>query len=392
MNLFKASHQWSTRPADERFESLQDLFVATKNYAAEAVEKKAEFSELRVENVQGEINLVGRTGIPAKLTHWAFGQLCARVQAPASYLRELPATLAAQNLNHGLAKRITNAANESLANLLFHKNHGWLLRAILTDSYSRIWNWEVVERLLDLEARGWSPAKPTTHWGVESIGTCIICGGSGVSLNHETNVEGPCNYCKGTGKELPALYASDHDMFAFLINPDLTVRERGSDGALFKLVIAENSEVGASKLKLTKGLGREICGNHIIWGASEVVEVGIRHVGGARGKWDNWLSVINRYANESVSDIEAKIASCKVKVIAATKEEVLDALFGKRRGHGLALSTLEAGYDAVKPEEDGDPNTVWGFVQGLTRFSQTTPYADKRNEIDRAAGKILDLF
>ena len=393
MNIFKASSQWSSRPADERFESLQDLFNATKAYAASAVEKRTEFGDLRVEAAGGEVKLVGRQGIPARLTHWAFGQLCQRVGAPASYLRDLPATLAAQNLNHGLASRIEKVASESLANLLFHKNGDWLLRSILTDSYTRIWNWEIAERLLDLEARfGWTPAKPTTHWGAETIGTCIICQGTGKSISPETNEEGPCNYCKGTGRELPALYASDHDLFAFLVNHELTVEEKGSDGALFKGVIVENSEVGASSLKLSKFLGREICGNHIIWGTSKVVDLSIRHVGNAHSKWNGYISAVRQYADESVSEIEAKIATAKVKLIAATKDEVLDALFGKRQSHGLSRTTLEAGYDAVNQEQDGDPNTVWGFVQGLTRHSQTFGYADKRTDVDRAAGKILDLF
>lgn len=394
MEIFKASNQWSTRPADERFESLQDLYSATKKYADEAVEKRAEFGDLRVESSAGDVKLVGRQGIPARLTNWAFGQLCQRIGAPASYLRDLPATLAAQNLNHGLAQRVKKTSAESMANLLFHKNGDWLLRSILTDDYSRIWNWEIAQRLQGLEADfNWTPAKPTTHWGDASVGTCIICQGSGKSVSTENpEIEEACKYCKGTGRELPSLYASDHDMFAFLINRELTVEEQGSDGALFKGIIVENSEVGASALKLTRFLGREICGNHIIWGASQVVDLRIRHVGIARSKWNGYVSAVRKYAEESVSDIEAKIASSKVKLIAATKEEVLDALFGKRAAHGLSKTTLEAGYEAVRKDQDGDPNTVWGFVQGLTRHSQTLGYADKRTEVDRAAGKILDLF
>lgn len=393
MNIFKASNQWSTRPADERFESLEDLYAATKKYASESTEVRAEFSDLRVENAAGEISLVGRQGIPAKLTNWAFGQLCQRVGAPASYLRDLPATLAAQNLNHGLAQRVEKTASESLANLMFHKNGGWLLRSILTDDYTRIWNYEVAERLLDLQNTWkWAPAKPTTHWGDETIGQCIICHGTGIQPGSEDANPPICTYCKGTGRELPSLYASDHDLFAFLVNSDLTIEEKGSDGAIFKGVIVENSEVGASSLKLTRFLGREICGNHIIWGVSKVVDLRIRHVGNARSKWNGYFAAVRQYAEESVSEIEAKIATSRVKLIADSKEKVLDALFGKRQAHGLSKTTLDAGYDAVNLEQDGDPNTVWGFVQGLTRHSQTIGYADKRTEIDRAAGKILDLF
>jgi len=34
---------------------------------------------------------------------------------------------------------------------------------------------------------------------------------------------------------------------------------------------------------------------------------------------------------------------------------------------------------------------VWGFMQGLTRYSQLEPYADARTAIDKAAGRILDF-
>lgn len=103
MELFKAHRQWSTRPDDERFETIEALYEATKHYGESAREKSVEFGELRTEAVDGDVQLVGKAGVPAKFTNWAFGQVCARLGAPASYLRELPATLACQNLNHGLS-------------------------------------------------------------------------------------------------------------------------------------------------------------------------------------------------------------------------------------------------------------------------------------------------
>ena len=85
MELFKANAQWSTRPADERFTSLQGLYDATKAYADVAKEKDVDWQDLRTEAQDGDVQLVGRAGVPAKLTHWAFGQLCARVEAPAKF-------------------------------------------------------------------------------------------------------------------------------------------------------------------------------------------------------------------------------------------------------------------------------------------------------------------
>lgn len=358
MELFAAHNQWARRPEDERFNSLQALHDACKSYAETAGEKIVPFADLRVEAVQGDVQLMGRQGIPAKLTHWAFGQLASRVGAPASYLRELPATLACQNLNHGLAARLQgDIAGKPNASLLFHNNGSLLLRALTTEAYARIWNWEITERLLnDLVPRGWAPAKPDIR---------VI------------------------DDRLP-LYASDHDMFAFLSQRNATVAEVGSDSPMYKGVIVENSEVGASALKLTRFLYREMCGNHIIWGASQVVDINVRHVGDARNRWGSYVAQVRRYAEESVSDTEAKIAKAKAMSLGNSKVAVLDALFGKR---ALAISrkTLEQGYDAVVPEQDGPANTVWGMVQGLTRHSQTLKHADKRTELDRAAGRVMEV-
>lgn len=378
MELFHANNQWSTRPADERFSSIQELYDATKAYSLTARENKVAVSAIRTEAINGDVQLVGRAGNPAKLTHWSFGQLAQRISAPAGYLRELPATLACQNLNHGLAKYADKA---DTANLLFHSNGSLLLRAFTSDRYERIWNWEVAERLLALESQGWKAAKPTMHWSGGDVSKCISCGGTGNG--------GTCMYCKGTGNVLPALYASDHDMFAFVVNDSAVIAEPGNPSGLRRGVIVQNSEVGASALKLTRFLFRDICCNFIIWGASQVLEIKVRHIGNARYRWQGYEAELRRYLGQSAAQDEAKISAARTVKIGDTKEQVLDRLFGMKSVL-LSRKTLEAGYDAALPEQDGNPNTVWGMVNGLTRHSQTRPYADERTAIDTAAGKLME--
>jgi len=357
MEIFKANQQWSTRPPDERFPSLKALYDATKAYASTAAEAEVPFATLRAEAQDGEIVLVGKENTPAQLTNWSFGQLAARAQAPAEYLSKLPATLAVQNLNHGLKNRGEGTAEK--ANLLLHMNGRMLCRALTTDTYERIWNYEVAERLLGLEAQGWQPAMPDFN---------------------------------KSGDDFPALYASDRDMFAFIRLQNQTIQQP-TDGSLppmYKGLIYWNSEVGDRKIGCMKFLYNGMCGNHIIWGASDVAEFSARHVGNVRSNFHQFEVQIRRYANESTSDLEATIAAAHQKVIASTKEGVLDYLFGKRT-IGLTRKAIEASYDAVVPEQDGDPKTVWGIVQGLTRHSQTIPYAGERQKLDRAAANVLKI-
>jgi len=366
MELFQAHNQWASRPTDQQFESVQALYDAARHYAANSVERDSvPYSTLRVEAAKsypaGEdgapnaVVLVGKGNVPAKLTHWAFGQLSARAEAPASYLRTLPATLAVQNLNHGLKRKQEDGAS---ANLLFHANGSYVCRSITGEKYERIWNWEVAERMLELVAKGWEPARPNS-------------GGNA------------------------SLYVSDHDLFGFLRMPNQTVSQpvrsrMGDDFPMYKGLIYGNSEVGGGSIWAMSFLYNYMCGNHIIWGASGVVEFRAKHVGSVRDRTQAWAAQLKQYADSSMAQDEQMVKAAASRMIAATKEELLDTLFGKRT-LGLSRKAIEASYGACLPEQDGSPLTVWGWVQGATRHSQTIQYQDERMRIDRAAGKVLAM-
>lgn len=355
MELFHAANQWATRPADENFDTLEEMYSVTKAYADAARAKTVPFSDLRAEARDGDLALVGRANVPARFTNYAFRQLAQRAGAPAGYLQGLPATLAAQNLNYGLKQ------HEGDAQLLFHTNGELLLRAATSTRYERVWNYEVIGRLANFSSRhGLVPAQQTFSWS----------GG-----------EAPEDAQK-------ALYASDHDMFAFMMTPDRTIIDPTGQ-PLRRGVIVQNSEVGAASLKFMGFLFRDVCANHIIWGAQELAEVRLNHVGEIRSRMRGaWLEV-RRYMDGAASLAEAELQKLQVE-IAGTKDEVLDKLFGIRSLR-VSRKTLLASYDAVVPEEDGDPNTVWGMAQGMTRHSQTLPYAEDRVELDRAAGRLMEI-
>lgn len=351
MELFHAHRQWATRPSDERFSSLVEMRDACRAYADVAVEARAPYSSLRVEAQGEDLRLIGKAGVPALLTHHAFGQLAGRAGAPAGYLRDLSPTLAAQNLNYGLANR-----SEGDAVLLFHRNGDLVLRAATSEVYERVWNWEVIDRLMDLADRTrLVPARPTF---------------------------------RKTGDDAPALYASDHDMFAFMMSPERAV-EDPTRNALYRGLIVANSEVGDKALWLLGFYFREICGNHIIWGAEEIAEIKLVHRSGIRRGMMNAEVGVRRFLDGAASLDEAKFNGTTIP-IAGTKDEVLDAVFGKLKT-SISRRALSAGYDAVVESIDGDARTPWGLAQGITRHSQTVPYADERTSLDRAAGKLLRI-
>jgi hypothetical protein len=362
MELFKASQQWSTRPADETFPSVRAAYDAALAYASSSAEKaNVLLATIRTEVIDSDVCLTGKGGIPARVSNWAFGQLSRMASAPAGYLRGLPATLATQNINHGL-KAAGNANPDATVNILAHKNGSLLVRALTSDRYARIWNHEVLGRMLPLEWDGWSCPTPFR-----------------TSADQIANPD-------------PTVYVSDHDMFAFLVREDVRISEPGNPDGLARGFFVENSEVGASALKVTTFLYRYMCCNHIVWGAKDVSELAVRHIGRARGNLSTMFVGLTRYLNESSSELEAKIRDAKTRLIDTDKAKVLDAIFRNLRGR-VPRGTLEASQLVAErhSETDGDPRSFWGLAQGMTRHSQTLNFADTRAAIDQAAADVIEM-
>jgi hypothetical protein len=389
-NLYHASRQWSSRPDDERFWTLEDLIQTTKGYRDSAREAVVPFATLKTQPAGSdgaELELVGRKGTPARLTHWAFGQLCNRSGAPTDYLRHLPASLAAQNLNHGLAKQ------DGDVNLLLHQNGSLVLRCLTSEKYSRIWDHEVAERLLGFEEHGWRvpparPCRPDQKGARRATEADVLRnreGGGGLSVNVGDLIA-------------PAgLYASDHDLFVFMVNESKRIQD-GTEGGLSRGFFVSNSEVGAAALKVYTFLYRHVCGNHIVWGAENVQRVKIVHRGEAGHRFRKQLvAELTRYADASALADEERVRAAQTLQLGDNKEAVLETLFKHLKGSDyLPQKTITAGYETAEQsyelgDRTIDPRTAWGIAQGLTRHSQSVPYQDERSRIDRAAGKVLQM-
>lgn len=392
MELFQASNQWAVRPADERFTSVEDLYKATKAYADTAVEAHVAYNSLRVQADGKDVVLVGKENAPARFTNHAFKQICARTGTPAAYLTTLPPTLAAQNLNYKLANidglgGCNTGEDEREANVLLHKNGSFLVRAFTSDKYFRYWNWEAAKQLLTLQNSGWKvpPARPAFP---DQPGTRLATEADVLRSNGEFGLS-----IKVGDPIAPAgLYASDHDMFAFMVNDNYQI-DSGGGRYLLRGFFLKNSEVGDAELSMTKFNADNVCGNHIVWGAKDVSKIGIRHVGkSVVEKAEKLQATLIRYANESASDEEAKIQKARSFVFGKDRDEVIDTLFNNRH-LGISKKNLQAAYDSTDNEhpEDGNPRSAWGIMSGLTRVSQKSPYADVRNDLDVAAGRVLEV-
>lgn len=394
-NLYAANYQWANRPDDERFSSLEEMLAATKAYAQSARTAQAVINDLRVEadSINNNLHLVGKSGSYAKLTHYSFGQLSQFAGAPAAYLRKLPTTLAAQNINHGL-KRAGDGYSENKLSLLFHQNGDLVARAITSDNYDRVWNYEVIEAIMDrLQGSGWRapPARPAR---AGQAGTRVATaadilpnqGDFGLAIR-EGDLIAPAG-----------LYASDHDMFAFLVNQEQPIFD--GQKMLNRGVFIQNSEVGDSSLRFKLFTYDNVCGNHIVWGVGKVTDIAVRHVKGETQRRGNTLTtglskwnIISREIPDTRT-MEATIAKARTLELGATKDDVLQAVFSFGKANGLNMltrKTLDSAYDlAEKTPRYGSPRSVWGMVNGLTEISQTGK-TDERTELDTQAGRLMEI-
>ncbi|TGV81052.1 DUF932 domain-containing protein, partial [Mesorhizobium sp. M00.F.Ca.ET.158.01.1.1] len=103
----RVSSEWFSRPADERYLSLSELFAAVQIRTERSRTRTVDSAAIRVEASRDDAERLSLV-LPGKdtpiiPTHWSFGQLASLVGAPTAYLRQLPAPLAGINLQYGLA-------------------------------------------------------------------------------------------------------------------------------------------------------------------------------------------------------------------------------------------------------------------------------------------------
>ncbi len=391
MELFKAFRQWAERPADERFWTPEEMQSVCRLSWEQSVSAPILYEDMIVKyDARDELYLEGLKN-EARLSNVAFSQLCQKFSAPKEYLQRLPASLVCQNLNHGLQ----SMREGSGGNLLCWQNpetKAYLARCISSDQYQRIWHHEIAGHIVALQDTGWRvpPARPA---GIEGERTrkateedCL----RGRNL-------GAMSIKPGDTIAPAGLYASDRDCFVFMVDDDHVVQNHADKNTpLARGFFLWNSEVPGKSFGVMTFLYDAVCGNHIVWGAQDVREIRLAHLGDARDRAFGELQLeLREYSNASVSELEERIKRAQTYRIGQTKDEVLDSLFGfvkQRRLQAVGLRQLTEAYDvAESTPRYGDPDTPWGIVQGLTQLSQSNVYADKRTAIDTAAGQILEM-
>ena len=177
-------------------------------------------------------------------------------------------------------------------------------------------------------------------------------------------------------------------MFLFLVdgNRDLEDPTDSTHAGLFRGFILRNSDVGAAALTLDLFLFRAVCANHVVWGFQHVAGFRRRHVGASiQDAWTTSLDAVSAALDADLSVDRTLLQRSITLELGPTPDGVLDAVVQRL---DLSQKSAAAAYELAAQHET-NPRSVWGYVQGLTRLSQCTPWQDARFALDRAASRLL---
>lgn len=370
-NIGRVSSEWFSRPDDERFLSLTDLYDVVRARADRAttrvVDSKAIRVEARSDSPERLSLMVPDEERPVAPTNWAFGQLCSLVGAPASYLRELPAALAGINLQHGLV-----AHRGEQVKLLQTDDGRTELRAATGPEYGRIWDYELVEAVMKIAGDGIGQ----TRWKVPGV-----LDWSSMHYNPYVDVT----------RDTTTLYASDRDVFIFLVDDTHPIEAgklpNGDPDLYFRGFYCWNSEVGAKTLGMATFYLRAVCMNRNLWGVENFEEVKIRHSKFAANRFAHEAApALEHFADSSPMPFLSGIKTARERIV-ARKDEDRETFLRKR---GFSKAETAKIVATVLNEEGRPPETIYDFVQGITAFARTRTNQDSRLEVEGKARKLLE--
>jgi hypothetical protein len=367
----RVSSEWFSRPADERYLSLSDLFASVRGRAERSRTRTVESAAIRVEATRDNTDrlalILPGSETPVAPTHWSFGQLAALVGAPAAYLRQLPAPLTGINLQYGLT-----AHRAEQVKTLEADDGRLALRAVTGPDYGRIYDHELVGAVQRIAGDGTSD----TRWKVPGV------------LDWSRGVYNPR---ADVTRDTTTLYASDRDVFLFLVD-DLNPIEAGRlpDGSpdlFFRGFYCWNSEVGAKTLGMASFYLRAVCQNRNLWGVEDFQEIAIRHSKYAASRFaTEAMPALTRFANSSPAPFIHIMKAARAQIVASTDEDRADFL----RKRGFSKGDTAKIIETVLAEEGHPPTSVFDFVQGITALARWKTHQDARLDLETQAKKLLD--
>jgi hypothetical protein len=177
-------------------------------------------------------------------------------------------------------------------------------------------------------------------------------------------------------------------MFVFLADEKNRVsipnRRNGQSGELARGFYFWNSEEGNTSLGVATFFFDFACKNRTIWGGEQYSELRIRHSSGAPARFIQEVApALEAYAKSSAQPMLEAIENARKAKIETDVTEFL----AKRFTRTIAQAAMKAHeLDEGRPIE-----SLWDAANGLTAYARGIEYQDERVNVEREAGKLIDL-
>lgn len=366
------SRQWLSRRPDEKYLSLTALLKQMKARRDASYELRLDTSKIAFiapdPRTMADIHDLS-VGLPGgdviSPTHYSFGQLCGLAKAPAGHYRTLPSQIVSDALTYGMRY---NRATETVK--LY--SAGDELRAATGPEYGRIFDQEVVEAVMQIAGEGLGEAR----WkipGVLDWGSMLYNPDAPVTIDSTT------------------LYASDHDVFIFLVddrNPVEVGKLRdGSPDLMFRGFYVTNSETGSSALKIVAFYLRAVCMNRNLWGVEGFEEISMIHSKYAPSRFiEEARPALQSFASGSTRKLIDGVNAAKAAKVADTQDDAISFLAARKFTRAQIAKVL----DTHEREEGRPARSVWDMAQGITAVARDIPHTDDRIGFELEARKLLD--
>lgn len=340
-NLTQAHKELFKRQDDEIFESFDDLYSHCEQQRERSRDIWKVPRELEFTSTADTLSVGMGSDGSFLMNHWSFQQFCRLCQVNRETVTRLSPTTAqsvlSETLPHGGDKPMQFLAENDI------------IRSLHGASYGRLWNVEVLDIVREFTDSFVPPQKA-------AIG-------------------------RGTG-----LYSGPEDMFCFLINPTGWVEIE--DQAFAPGLFLWNSEVGRRSVGLSTFWFQKVCQNHIVWDATDVVEIKRKHTANVRDSLHEMRDGIQRLVAAADSRKDAFYSALK-KAMTTRLGDDADEVMQQLQKHGIPRNAATV---AIEKAEQQGGFTIFALVDALTHFwSQNIRYAGKRFEADQKAASLLNL-
>jgi hypothetical protein len=349
------------RPADDNYDSMQELLDASEQEMNESRELKIEGAEVLFQHSDGQM---------FPLTNYSMTQVAGMAEIRTRVLERLHQKerddLLVDNLNT-LFPNDRSKTKFILVRDRFDDLHmDSVARAVNGGAYSRLWDFEVFSEMEDLlMSNGFTPKLPHLRIGMRRSG-----------FMHGLN----------TG-----LFRGDQCSFGFFFAEDELEGDSSNLGGLTPCMMVWNSEVGARSFGFHTCYYHEKSGSVIIWTPSKHKRKRFVHRGNIHKAFKEYVNVLEDTARNFQARYTDSLATFNNAALTPFASDGDAAVQRLHKTFGMSVASAKAAVAAstLPSNNDGMPLSVWRIALGIAWEAGITSRAESMVDNTLVATKMM---